>query len=203
MPPGCPCTHRPGSPPGLIGPARCLASGTPYGHFACIRAPFPASRCRVSRNTHPMNADEGRQAGHQTRPPSRASERVGRHSCAPALDETRSSAPMPNSPVSAEGHVCPHTTYGANLRARPRHARVRAALRRDVRRREDAGSRSRPQEGRPRSSIAPPLEGGPTSVDTRIVISTSDIEADHTALKARRGRRRRGDRALGHPPMLG
>ena len=39
--------------------------------------------------------------------------------------------------------MCPHTTCGANLRARPRHARVRAALRRDVRRREDALDRGR------------------------------------------------------------
>jgi hypothetical protein len=34
---------------------------------------------------------------------------LGRH--APALDETQSSAPMPNSRLlSAERHVCPHTT---------------------------------------------------------------------------------------------
>jgi catechol 2,3-dioxygenase-like lactoylglutathione lyase family enzyme len=33
-------------------------------------------------------------------------------------------------------------------------------------------------------AIAPPMEGGPTSVDTGIVISTSDIEADHLALKS-------------------
>ena len=33
-------------------------------------------------------------------------------------------------------------------------------------------------------AIAPPMEGGPTAVDTGIVISTSDIEADHAALKA-------------------
>ena len=32
-------------------------------------------------------------------------------------------------------------------------------------------------------AIAPPLEGGPTSVDTGIVISSSDIDADHAALK--------------------
>jgi len=32
-------------------------------------------------------------------------------------------------------------------------------------------------------AIAPPMEGGPTSVDTGIVISSSDIEADHAALK--------------------
>jgi hypothetical protein len=87
--------------------------------------------------------------------------------------------------ASAEGHVCPHTTYGANLRARPRHARVRAALRRDVRRREDALDRGRTRRrvDRDRRSRHP-WKGGPTSVDTRIVISTSDIEADHTALKA-------------------
>src|SRR5207253_10607047 len=33
-------------------------------------------------------------------------------------------------------------------------------------------------------AIAPPMEGGPTAVDTGIIISTSDIEADHAALKA-------------------
>jgi catechol 2,3-dioxygenase-like lactoylglutathione lyase family enzyme len=33
-------------------------------------------------------------------------------------------------------------------------------------------------------AIAPPMEGGPTSVDSGIVISTSDIESDHAALKA-------------------
>jgi predicted enzyme related to lactoylglutathione lyase len=33
-------------------------------------------------------------------------------------------------------------------------------------------------------AIAPPMEGGPTAVDTGIVISTSDIEADHDELKA-------------------
>jgi catechol 2,3-dioxygenase-like lactoylglutathione lyase family enzyme len=33
-------------------------------------------------------------------------------------------------------------------------------------------------------AIAPPREGGPTAVDTGIVVSTSDIEADHAALKA-------------------
>jgi catechol 2,3-dioxygenase-like lactoylglutathione lyase family enzyme len=32
-------------------------------------------------------------------------------------------------------------------------------------------------------AIAPPMEGGPTSVDTGIVISSSDIDADHAALK--------------------
>ncbi|HEY8858546.1 MAG TPA: VOC family protein [Gaiellales bacterium] len=33
-------------------------------------------------------------------------------------------------------------------------------------------------------AIAPPMEDGPTAVDTGIVISTSDIEADHAALRA-------------------
>ena len=33
-------------------------------------------------------------------------------------------------------------------------------------------------------AIAPPMEGAPTAVDTGIVISTTDIEADHAALKA-------------------
>lgn len=33
-------------------------------------------------------------------------------------------------------------------------------------------------------AIAPPMEDGPTAVDTGIIISTSDIEADHAALKA-------------------
>src|SRR4051812_15519006 len=33
-------------------------------------------------------------------------------------------------------------------------------------------------------AIAPPMDGGPTAVDTGIVISTTDIEAAHAALKA-------------------
>lgn len=33
-------------------------------------------------------------------------------------------------------------------------------------------------------AIAPPMEDGPTAVDTGIVISTKDIEADHAALRA-------------------
>jgi catechol 2,3-dioxygenase-like lactoylglutathione lyase family enzyme len=33
-------------------------------------------------------------------------------------------------------------------------------------------------------ALAPPMDGDPTSVDTAIVISTSDIEADHATLKA-------------------
>jgi catechol 2,3-dioxygenase-like lactoylglutathione lyase family enzyme len=33
-------------------------------------------------------------------------------------------------------------------------------------------------------STAPPMEDGPTAVDTGIVISTSDIEADHATLQA-------------------
>jgi predicted enzyme related to lactoylglutathione lyase len=32
-------------------------------------------------------------------------------------------------------------------------------------------------------ALAPPMEGGPTSVDSGIIISTDDIEADHAALK--------------------
>ena len=41
-----------------------------------------------------------------------------------------------------------------------------------------------PTGGSTAIAIAPPMEGGPTAVDTGIVISTSDIEADHAALKA-------------------
>jgi hypothetical protein len=33
-------------------------------------------------------------------------------------------------------------------------------------------------------ALAPPPEGGPTAVDTGVIISTTDIEADHAALKA-------------------
>src|SRR5579871_1489413 len=33
-------------------------------------------------------------------------------------------------------------------------------------------------------AIAPPMEGGPTAVDSGIVLSSTDIEADHAALKA-------------------
>ena len=33
-------------------------------------------------------------------------------------------------------------------------------------------------------ALAPPMEGGPTAVDTGIIISTSDIDADHATLRA-------------------
>jgi catechol 2,3-dioxygenase-like lactoylglutathione lyase family enzyme len=33
-------------------------------------------------------------------------------------------------------------------------------------------------------ALAPPMDGAPKSVDTGIIISTSDIEADHAALQA-------------------
>jgi catechol 2,3-dioxygenase-like lactoylglutathione lyase family enzyme len=41
-----------------------------------------------------------------------------------------------------------------------------------------------PAGGSTAIAIAPPMEGGPTAVDTGIVISTSDIDADHATLKA-------------------
>jgi catechol 2,3-dioxygenase-like lactoylglutathione lyase family enzyme len=41
-----------------------------------------------------------------------------------------------------------------------------------------------PAGGSTAIAIAPPMEGGPTAVDTGIIISSSDIEADHAALKA-------------------
>jgi catechol 2,3-dioxygenase-like lactoylglutathione lyase family enzyme len=33
-------------------------------------------------------------------------------------------------------------------------------------------------------ALAPPMEGGPTAVETGIILSSTDIEADHAALKA-------------------
>jgi catechol 2,3-dioxygenase-like lactoylglutathione lyase family enzyme len=33
-------------------------------------------------------------------------------------------------------------------------------------------------------ALTPPMEGGPAAVDTGIIISTGDIDADHAALKA-------------------
>jgi catechol 2,3-dioxygenase-like lactoylglutathione lyase family enzyme len=33
-------------------------------------------------------------------------------------------------------------------------------------------------------ALAPPMEGGPTAVDTGIILTTSDIDADHAALQA-------------------
>ena len=33
-------------------------------------------------------------------------------------------------------------------------------------------------------ALAPPMEGGPTAVDTGIIISTSDIDGDHATLQA-------------------
>jgi catechol 2,3-dioxygenase-like lactoylglutathione lyase family enzyme len=41
-----------------------------------------------------------------------------------------------------------------------------------------------PAGGSTAIAISPPMEDGPTSVETGIVISSSDIEADHAALKA-------------------
>lgn len=41
-----------------------------------------------------------------------------------------------------------------------------------------------PAGGTTRIALAPPMEGGPTAVDTGIIISTSDIAADHAALKS-------------------
>jgi catechol 2,3-dioxygenase-like lactoylglutathione lyase family enzyme len=41
-----------------------------------------------------------------------------------------------------------------------------------------------PRGGSTAIAIAPPMEGGPTAVDTGIVISSSDIKADHATLKA-------------------
>jgi catechol 2,3-dioxygenase-like lactoylglutathione lyase family enzyme len=41
-----------------------------------------------------------------------------------------------------------------------------------------------PRGGATAIAIAPPMEDGPTAVDTGIVISTSDIEADHATLQA-------------------
>jgi catechol 2,3-dioxygenase-like lactoylglutathione lyase family enzyme len=33
-------------------------------------------------------------------------------------------------------------------------------------------------------ALTPPMEGGPAAVDTGIILSTTDIDADHAALKA-------------------
>ena len=33
-------------------------------------------------------------------------------------------------------------------------------------------------------ALTPPMEGGPTAVDTGIILSSTDIDADHAALKA-------------------
>jgi len=40
-----------------------------------------------------------------------------------------------------------------------------------------------PPGGSTAIALAPPMEGGPTAVDTGIVLSSTDIEADHAALK--------------------
>ena len=41
-----------------------------------------------------------------------------------------------------------------------------------------------PAGGSTAIAIAPPMEGGPTAVDTGIILSTTDIDADHASLKA-------------------
>src|ERR1700680_1639047 len=41
-----------------------------------------------------------------------------------------------------------------------------------------------PPGGATSIALTPPMEGGPTVVDTGIILSTSDIDADHAALKA-------------------
>jgi len=40
-----------------------------------------------------------------------------------------------------------------------------------------------PPNGTTAIALTPPMEGGPTSVDSGIIISTEDVEADHAALK--------------------
>ena len=40
-----------------------------------------------------------------------------------------------------------------------------------------------PPGGSTAIALAPPMEGSPTAVDTGIVLSSTDIEADHAALK--------------------
>jgi hypothetical protein len=120
-----------------------------------------------------------------------------------ASDETRSSAPMPNSRLLPRRGTCVRTPHTART-CEPDHGALGFELRSDE---TFADGKMRwievaPAGGSTAIAIAPPIQGGPTSVDTRIVISTSDIEADHTALKAA-GVDRRGDRALGPPPMLG
>jgi catechol 2,3-dioxygenase-like lactoylglutathione lyase family enzyme len=40
-------------------------------------------------------------------------------------------------------------------------------------------------KGAPTSiALTPPMEGGPTAVDTGIILSTTDVDADHAALEA-------------------
>jgi catechol 2,3-dioxygenase-like lactoylglutathione lyase family enzyme len=41
-----------------------------------------------------------------------------------------------------------------------------------------------PAGGSTSIALAPPMEGGPTAVETGIILSSSDIEADHAALRA-------------------
>jgi predicted enzyme related to lactoylglutathione lyase len=40
-----------------------------------------------------------------------------------------------------------------------------------------------PRGGSAAIALSPPMEGGPTAVDTGIILQTEDIEADHAALK--------------------
>jgi catechol 2,3-dioxygenase-like lactoylglutathione lyase family enzyme len=41
-----------------------------------------------------------------------------------------------------------------------------------------------PQGGSTAIALAPPMDGGPTAVDTGIILSSSDIETDHATLHA-------------------
>ncbi|MDX6617863.1 MAG: hypothetical protein QOK36_249 [Gaiellales bacterium] len=41
-----------------------------------------------------------------------------------------------------------------------------------------------PAGGSTAIALAPPMEGAPTAVDTGIILSTTDIDADHATLKA-------------------
>ena len=41
-----------------------------------------------------------------------------------------------------------------------------------------------PAGGSTSIALTPPMEGGPTAVDTGIILSTTDIDADHASLKA-------------------
>src|SRR5215218_2059245 len=83
--------------------------GTPHGHFACIRAPFPAEPVpRVPQHPPDEMPDEGATTGtsHHARLHARASAPAA-NSCAPALDDTRSSAPALNSRLlTGEKRAC-------------------------------------------------------------------------------------------------
>jgi hypothetical protein len=79
----------------------CPARGTPYGHFACMRAPFPAEPMRrVPQHPPDEMPKSGRQSGHHTTP-AFTRERARRRPTPALLPWTNSGSTIPIRRASA------------------------------------------------------------------------------------------------------